>query len=181
MRIDERNSRETQRSRDGGCGREIQRRGDGGCGREIQRNRDDWRGREVQRSGDDGRGRVVRTSNAGRDGRSAPGDRVLRAWVAAELAVLAGASVVVAASLAGATDLLADVPRRYRVAALGFLIVELCIPAWIYWDVRRRSGMATTTWVSVGATPVLNLIGFVVYLLERRRRGGAGRGGGERH
>ena len=89
--------------------------------------------------------------------------------MAAELAVLAGAAILVTASLAGATDLLAGVPRPYRVAALGFLIVELCVPAWIYRDVRRRPGMATTTWVSVGATPVLNLIGFVVYLLERRR------------
>ena len=153
--------------------------------REIQRSGDDGRGREVQRSGDDGRRRMVRTSKAGRDGRSVPGDRVLRVWVAAELAVLAGAAVVVAASLAGATDLLADVPRRYRVAALGFLTVELCIPAWIHRDVRGRSGMATTTWVSVGATPVLNLIGFAVDLLEWRRRGGtgrdgAGRGGGGR-
>ena len=123
---------------------------------------------------------MVRTSQGGRDGGGDRGDRVLRVWVAAELAVLAGAAVLVAASLAGATDLLADVPRPYRIAALGFLIVELCIPAWIYRDVRRRSGMATTTWVSVGATPVLNLIGFAVYLLERRRRGGAGRDGAGR-
>lgn len=87
----------------------------------------------------------------------------------AELAALAAAFVLLAASLTGATPLLASVSRTARLAALAFVAVELLIPAYVVYD-SRRSGLETSElWVHAAAMPVISLFALVGYVDERRR------------
>ena len=88
-------------------------------------------------------------------------------WTAAELAALLGAGYLVALSLTGEPTTISFVPRALRLAALGFVAVELLIPLAVYLDLRRHPGPTGTFWVHMTAMPLLNLLGLVAYLVHR--------------
>lgn len=76
---------------------------------------------------------------------------------------------VVLASLLGRTTYLAGYSLRLRLVALGFLPVELLIPLGVYLDLRRRSDDPDFAWVHAVSMPVVNVLGLVAYLEERKR------------
>ncbi|WP_178916246.1 hypothetical protein [Natronomonas gomsonensis] len=84
----------------------------------------------------------------------------------AELLTLTGAFSVVAASLLGRTTLLASFSRTARLLALGFLTVELLVPAWLYYDIRKRGG--DRVWLHASVMPVVNLLAVAAYVSERK-------------
>lgn len=90
---------------------------------------------------------------------------VLLPFFLAELLTLVVAFAVVAASLLGRTTLLASFSRTARLLALGFLAVELLVPAWLYYDIRKRDG--DRVWLHASVMPVVNLLAVAAYLAER--------------
>ncbi|MCY4731731.1 hypothetical protein KY092_14325 [Natronomonas gomsonensis] len=86
----------------------------------------------------------------------------------AELLTLVVAFAVVAASLLDRTALLASFSRTIRLLALGFLTVELLVPAWLYYDIRKRGG--DRVWLHASVMPVVNLLAVAAYVSERNAR-----------
>ena len=95
-------------------------------------------------------------------------DGVLRVWFVYEIAALAGAFGLLAASLAGYTTLLDGFSRRLRLAGLVFFAIELLIPAYVYLDSRHREDVSGI-WLHASAMPVVNLVGLLGSLEERGR------------
>lgn len=101
--------------------------------------------------------------------------RVLWIWTASELLALLVGFGLVASSFVGDPPLfaaeLATVPPLFRAGLAGFIVLELLIPLWVFFDRRhsRRRSKRGTYWVHVAAMPVLNLFGVVAYLQERPR------------
>jgi hypothetical protein len=95
-------------------------------------------------------------------------DGVLRVWFVYEIAALAGAFGLLAASLAGYTTVLDGFSRRLRLAGLVFFAIELLIPAYVYLDSRHREDVSGI-WLHASAMPVVNLVGLLGYLEERGR------------
>lgn len=91
---------------------------------------------------------------------------VLWAWTLPELLAVLALFVLLVASLAGASSFYSSVSWPVRAAIAGLLAVELLIPAWVYYDLRR-SDAEDTFWVHVAAMPVLNLFGLFAYLQDR--------------
>jgi hypothetical protein len=85
----------------------------------------------------------------------------------AELLTLVGAFVVVSASVLGWTTLLGSVSPTVRLLVLAFLAVELLVPAWVYYDIRRRGEEADRVWLHASVMPVVNLLVVLAYLAER--------------
>ncbi|MUV87857.1 hypothetical protein GJ631_15175 [Natronomonas sp. CBA1123] len=86
----------------------------------------------------------------------------------AELLTLVVALAVVTASLLGRTALLASFSRTARLLALGFLTVELLVPAWLYYDIRKRGG--DRMWLHASVMPIVNLLAVAAYISERNAR-----------
>jgi hypothetical protein len=86
----------------------------------------------------------------------------------AELLTLVVAFAVVAASLVGRTTLLLSFSRTARLFALGFLTVELLVPAWLYYDIRKRDG--DRVWLHASVLPLVNLLAVGAYISERNAR-----------
>ena len=107
------------------------------------------------------------------DGVTAEGDDRRREnflpLLVSELFVLAGAFAVVAASLLGRTAYLTGYSAALRWAALVFLAVELLVPLVVYLDVRRRPDDPDRAWLHAAVTPVVNVLGLVAYLEDRKR------------
>lgn len=99
-------------------------------------------------------------------------ERVLWFWLVPEIAFLLVLLYLLAASLLGQANAASAYPRQLRLAALAFVAVELLIPAWIYYDVRRRPEATSTIWVHAAAMPLVNLLGLFGYLEARRREAG---------
>ena len=100
----------------------------------------------------------------------APIERVLVFWLVSEILLLLFLFYLLAASLLGQANVASAYSRPLRVAGLAFVTVELLIPTWIYYDVRRRPEATSTIWVHAAAMPLVNLFGLVGYLEERRRQ-----------
>jgi hypothetical protein len=97
-------------------------------------------------------------------------ERALVGMTLAEIALLVFVGGLLAASLFGEGSLLGDTSWTLRAAALGFVVVELLIPLWVYLDVRRRSDGADRVWIHVAAMPLINLFGLAAYLADRSRK-----------
>lgn len=97
------------------------------------------------------------------------GHGYLWALTAYEIVLLILSVGLLTASLIGWTSLFSSLSRAIRIGAVVFLTVELLIPLWVYVDLRRRPDTSSTFWVHVTAMPVINLIGFIAYLHERKR------------
>jgi hypothetical protein len=110
----------------------------------------------------------------GDDGNSNDGDAtdVLFPLFVAELLTLIGAFAVVSASVLGWTTLLGSVSRTVRFLVLAFLTVELLVPAWVYYDIRRRGDEADRVWLHASVMPVVNLLVVLAYLAERDAKTG---------
>jgi hypothetical protein len=93
---------------------------------------------------------------------------ILLPFFIAELFTLVVGFVVVAASLLGRTALLTSFSRTIRLLALGFLTVELLVPAWLYYDIRKRGG--DRVWLHASVMPVVNLLAVAAYVSERNAR-----------
>ena len=89
-------------------------------------------------------------------------------WTASEIALLVVLFGLVAASLAGRTSLFQSVSRPTRMVALAFLAVEVLIPLWVFFDLRRRSDNLDSFWMHVAAMPGINIFGFGAYLQARK-------------
>lgn len=95
-------------------------------------------------------------------------ERALWIWTASEIAVLVGLFGLLAASLLGRTAALSYVSRQVRMGALVFLTVELLIPLWVFFDLRRRPDDPGHFWMHVAAMPGINLFGLLAYLQDRK-------------
>jgi hypothetical protein len=84
------------------------------------------------------------------------------------LLTLVVAFAVVAASLLDRTALLTSFSRTARLLALGFLTVELLVPAWLYYDIRKRDG--DRVWLHASVMPLVNLLAIAAYISERNAR-----------
>ena len=89
------------------------------------------------------------------------------AYTLPELVVVAGAFLLLAASVFGGGSFLSSVSRPIRLALLAFLAVELLIPLWVWVDLRRRPDEGNSHWIHAAAMPVVNLFGLVAYLADR--------------
>jgi hypothetical protein len=96
-------------------------------------------------------------------------DRFLLVFVLSETVMLVVLAALLVDSLLGGGDFLAATAQTVRLAALCFVTVETLIPLWVYLDSRRRQGGPDTIWVHAAAMPVVNLVGLLAYLEERRR------------
>lgn len=94
---------------------------------------------------------------------------LLLALVVPELLLFSVLALFLGLSLVGRSSFAAGYSVQIRLAALLFALLELCIPAAVYFDIRRRSDDPDMTWVHAAAVPVVNLLGVVAYLDERRR------------
>jgi hypothetical protein len=99
--------------------------------------------------------------------------RILWLWTAPELGALVAVFGLLITSLVGTPPVLAtdfaSVSRPIRAAGVAFLAIELLIPLWVYFDLRRHPSGVGSLWVHVAAMPGFNLFGFVAYLQERKR------------
>ncbi len=94
-------------------------------------------------------------------------ERALLGMTLAEVALLAVIGVMLVLSLFGDGSFLADTSRAVRAAALVFVVVELLVPLWIIFDIRRRTDDPDYMWIHVAAMPVINLFGLAAYLADR--------------
>ncbi|MFC7177033.1 hypothetical protein [Halosegnis marinus] len=99
---------------------------------------------------------------------NAPAERYLWWATVGEIVLLGWLALLLAASVAGSGGFLAGYSRTVRALVLGFVLVELAVPAWILVDVRRRN--LDPVWVHVAAMPLVNLFGLAAYVEERKRR-----------
>ena len=96
------------------------------------------------------------------------GHRTLWMWTAAELAAILVLFWLLAASLVGHTTLFSSVSRQVRLGAVAFLTVELLIPLWVFFDLRRRPNDSGHFWMHVAAMPGINIFGLLAYLQARK-------------
>jgi len=99
-------------------------------------------------------------------------ERVLWIWTGAELAALVMVLWLLWNSVFGESAFLSSVSRQVRLGALGFVVMELLVPLWVFFDLRRHGDDSGTMWAHVAAMPFLNLFGLVAYLDYRRRSSG---------
>ena len=102
-------------------------------------------------------------------GADAPADGALWWWTVSELVVVAALFLALAGDTAGATSVFPGLSPRLRAAALAFAAIELVIPLWVFFDVRRTGARAV--WVHAAAMPLVNILGLAAYLVHRRRGG----------
>jgi hypothetical protein len=100
------------------------------------------------------------------------GGDVLFPLFVAELLALVGAFAVVSASVLGWTTILDSVSPTVRLLALAFLTVELLVPAWVYYDIRRRGEEEDRVWLHASVMPVVNLLVVLAYLAEQDAKTG---------
>lgn len=96
-------------------------------------------------------------------------ERVLWIWTLTELAAVAIVFLLLAASTFGGGSILATVSRQVRLVAVGVLAIELLIPLFVYFDIRRSPNRPDTIWIHVAAMPLLNIFGLMAYLADRSR------------
>lgn len=94
---------------------------------------------------------------------------LLLALVVPEILLFSVLALLLGLSLAGSSSFAAGYSVQLRLAAFLFALVEVLIPTGVYLDIRRRSDDPDMTWVHAAAVPVVNLLGVVAYLEERRR------------
>ena len=97
--------------------------------------------------------------------------RLLAAFVVPELVLLATAGVLLAISFGRSSGLFTSISPAVRAAALLFVLVEIAIPVGVYLDIRRRSDNPDMVWVHAAALPVINVLGVLAYLEDRKRVG----------
>ncbi|MFC6724436.1 hypothetical protein ACFQE1_08630 [Halobium palmae] len=100
-----------------------------------------------------------------------PSERYLHFVVLSEIVALAGVFVLLSLSLAGRVATFGSVPSGLRLGALAFVGIELVIPAWVLYDIRRRSDEPDPIWIHAVAVPVVNVLGLIAYLEDRKRTG----------
>jgi steroid 5-alpha reductase family enzyme len=80
--------------------------------------------------------------------------------------------VVILSGLLGVSTAFTSYPLSLRLAGLAFLTLEWAIPLGVYLDLRRRDDDPDRMWVHAAALPVVNLLGVIAYLEDRRRSRG---------
>jgi hypothetical protein len=96
-------------------------------------------------------------------------ERALLAMTVGEVALLVSIGCLLALSLFGGGSFLADTSRSVRTLTLGFVVVELLVPLWVYIDIRRRTDDPDRVWIHVAAMPVINLFALAAYFADRTR------------
>jgi hypothetical protein len=96
-------------------------------------------------------------------------ERALVGMTIAEVGALVVIGCLLALSLFGGGSFLADSSRLVRALALGFVLIEVLVPLWIYVDIRRRTDDPDRVWIHVAAMPIINLLGLAAYLADRSR------------
>lgn len=96
------------------------------------------------------------------------GHELLWVWTVGELLALVVLCWLLVASLRGDTTLFSSLSRTIRLGAVGFLAVELLIPLWVFFDLRRRPDDPGSFWMHVAAMPGINLFGVLAYLQARK-------------
>jgi uncharacterized membrane protein len=96
-------------------------------------------------------------------------ERALVGMTVGEVGALVLVGCLLALSLFGDGSFLADTARSVRALALGFVVIELLVPLWVFLDVRRRTDDPDRVWIHVAAMPIINLLGLAAYLADRSR------------
>lgn len=96
------------------------------------------------------------------------GHELLWVWTVGELLLVVALFWLLAASLLGETTLLSSMSRTIRLGAVAFLAVELLIPLWVFFDLRRRPDDPGSFWMHVAAMPGINIFGLLAYLQARK-------------
>ena len=98
-------------------------------------------------------------------------EHVLWIWTLGEVALLAWVGWLLVKSLVWNTGVLVTLSLPLRLAGLAFVVVQLLVPLSVYLDLRRREENPGHFWVHVAAMPLVNLLGLLAYLDERKRHG----------
>jgi hypothetical protein len=96
-------------------------------------------------------------------------ERALIGMTIGEVGLLLLIGGLLTLSLFGGGSFLADTSRSVRALALGFIVVELLVPLWVYFDIRRRTDNPDRVWIHVAAMPVINLFALAAYFADRSR------------
>ena len=94
--------------------------------------------------------------------------RVLLAFVLFESLLLGWLALGLARGLLGSAGTFTGLPAFLRVGLLLFLSTEIAVPLAVYADVARRTDDPDWVWVHAATMPVVNLLGAVAYLVDRR-------------
>jgi len=97
--------------------------------------------------------------------------RALLVFVLFEASLLGLLAVGLARGFTSSAGMFSGLSAVARVGALLVVLIELVIPLAVYVDVYRRPDDPDWVWVHAVMMPVLNLLGFVAYLLDRRHSG----------
>lgn len=106
-------------------------------------------------------------------------ERYLLALAALEIAFLAGIFVIIAANAFGDGSLAAATSQPVLFVALAFVGVELLIPLYVVWDLRRSPEAMDPLWIHAVLTPVVNVFGLMAYRWKRQQVREAASAGGE--
>ncbi|WP_353633308.1 hypothetical protein ABSL23_00880 (plasmid) [Halobacterium sp. NMX12-1] len=93
-----------------------------------------------------------------------PFERVYWFFTLLNLAAVTLIFIFLTASTFGDGSFLATVSQRVRIVAVCVLAIELLIPLFVYFDVRRRPDKSDTFWIHIAAMPLLNIFGLMAYL-----------------
>jgi hypothetical protein len=96
-------------------------------------------------------------------------ERALIGMTVGEVGLLVLIGCLLVLSLFGNGSFLGDISRSVRFLALGFIVVELLVPLWVYFDIRRRTDNPDRVWIHVAAMPVINLFALAAYFADRSR------------
>ena len=96
-------------------------------------------------------------------------ERVFWLWTLLELGVFSVVFLLLASSTLGGGSFLTTVSHQMRLIAMGVLAIQVLIPLFVYFDIRRRPNGSDPIWIHVAAMPVLNIFGLIAYLEDRSR------------
>jgi len=95
--------------------------------------------------------------------------RVVGAFVLLESCLMGLLAVVLARGFLSPAGTLSGLSVTLRVALLLFVLIEIAVPVAVYVDVARRDDDPDWVWVHAATMPVINLLGLVAYLDDRKR------------
>jgi hypothetical protein len=95
--------------------------------------------------------------------------RILLAFVLFESSLMGLLAVGLVRGFLGPSGTFGGLSTLARAAVLLALLVEFAIPLAVYVDVARRDDDPDWVWVHAATMPVVNLLGLVAYLDDRKR------------
>ncbi|MDS0281200.1 hypothetical protein [Haloarcula onubensis] len=95
--------------------------------------------------------------------------RAMLAFVLAQTLLLGLLAVQVARGFVGSAGAFTGLSPVLRLALLLVVLTEILVPLAVYVDVARRTDDPDWVWVHAATMPVVNLLGLLAYLDDRKR------------